>query len=34
MNDTQMKLFKTRFALIAVALVLAGLAMGLHRLIR
>ncbi len=34
MNDIQMKLFKTRFVLIAVALVLAGLAMGLHRLIQ
>src|SRR5208282_2577471 len=34
MNDIQRRLFKTRFVLIAVALVLAGLAMGLHRLIQ
>jgi hypothetical protein len=34
MNDIQMKLFKTRFVMIAAVLVLAGLAMGLHRLIR
>jgi len=33
-TDCQQKLFKTRLALIAMALVVAGLAMGLHNLIR
>jgi hypothetical protein len=34
MNKVQRKLLQTRFFLIAGALVLAGLAMGLHQLIR
>jgi hypothetical protein len=33
-TDFQRKLFKTRLALIAVALAVVGLAMGLHNLIR
>jgi len=34
MNNVQRKLVKTRFILLAVAIVLAGLAMGLHQLLR
>jgi len=34
MNKVQRKLLQTRFVLLAVALVLAGLALGLHQLIR
>ena len=34
MDDLKQKLFKTRLFLIAVALTVAGLAMGLHRLMR
>ena len=34
MDKIQLKLFKTRFVLLAIALVLAGLAMGLHKLIQ
>jgi hypothetical protein len=34
MNNLQLKLVKTRFMLVAVFLVIAGLAMGLHRLIQ
>jgi hypothetical protein len=34
MNKVQRQLLQTRFVLIAVALVLVGLAMGVHQLIR
>ncbi len=34
MNDLQQELFKARLVLIGVALVVAGLAVGLNRLIR
>lgn len=34
MNHLQLKLFKTRLVLLAVAIALVGIAMGLHQLIR
>lgn len=34
MNDLQMKLYKTRWALIAIVLVAAGVIVGIERLFR